>query len=90
MTDEALDSEAQAAVRALAEGEASLVQYLYLAERDYFTPDEVDVIVNDSAQTDDSFLDEYPPVLINNLAFPYVSGSRFVGELYLSLIHIWS
>ena len=82
LTDEALDSEAQAAVRALAEGEASLVQYLYLAERDYFTPDEVDVIVNDSAQTDDSFLDEYPPVLINNLAFPYVSGSRFVGELY--------
>ena len=82
LTDEALDSEAQAAVRALAEGEASLVQYLYLAERDYFTPDEVDAIVNDSAQTDDSFLDEYPPVLINNLAFPYVSGSRFVGELY--------
>jgi hypothetical protein len=66
----------------LAEGEASLVQYLYLAERDYFTPEEVDAIVNDSAQTDDSFLDEYPPVLINNLAFPYVSGSRFVGELY--------
>jgi hypothetical protein len=59
-----------------------LVQFLYLAERDYFTPDEVDAIVNDSAQPDDSILDEYPPVLINNLAFPYVSGSRFVGELY--------
>ena len=82
LTDEALDSEARAAVRALAEGEARLVQFLYLAERDYFTPEEVDAIVNDSAQTDDSFLDEYPPVLINNLAFPYVSGSRFVGELY--------
>ena len=82
LTDEALDSEARAAVRALAEGEAQLVQFLYLAERDYFTPDEVDAIVNDSAQPDNSILDEYPPVLINNLAFPYVSGSRFVGELY--------
>ena len=82
LTDEALDSEAQAAIRALAEGEAELVQFLYLAERDYFTEDEVDAIVNDPAQTDDSFLDDYPPVLVNNLAFPYVSGSRFVGELY--------
>jgi hypothetical protein len=34
-----------------------------------------------STRPDDS-LDDYPPVLINNLAFPYVSGSRFVGELY--------
>jgi hypothetical protein len=82
LTDEALDSEARAAIRALAEGEAQLVQFLYLAERDYFTPEEVDAIVNDPAQTDDSFLDEYPPVLVNNLTFPYVSGSRFVGELY--------
>mgnify|MGYP003377353946 CR=1 FL=1 len=76
LTDEALDSEAQAAIRALAEGEAELVQFLYLAERDYFSEDEVDAIVNDPAQTDDSFLDDYPPVLVNNLAFP------------LSLIHI--
>jgi len=82
LTDAALDSEAQAAIRALAEGEAELVQYLYLAENDYFTPEEVDAIVNDPAQTDDSYLDDYPPVLIDNLAFPYVSGSRFVGELY--------
>ena len=82
LTDEALDSEARAAIRALAEGEAELVQVLYLAERDYFTPEEVDAIINDPAQTNDSLLDDYPPVLINNLAFPYVSGSRFVGELY--------
>ena len=81
LTDDALDSEAQAAVRALAEGEAELVQYLYLSEG-HFTYDEIDAIVNDPEQTDDSFLDDFPPVLISNLVFPYESGSRFVGELY--------
>ena len=82
LTDDSLDSEAQAAVRALAEGEAELVQYLYLTQGDYFTQSEVDAILSDPGQTDDGFLQGLPPVLVNNMAFPYTSGVEFVVDLY--------
>jgi hypothetical protein len=82
LTDDALDSEARAAVRALAEGEAELVQYFFLFESDYFTQEEFDSIANDPDQTDSDFLDDYPPVLVNDLSFPYTSGVEFVVDLY--------
>ncbi|MBP6015163.1 MAG: hypothetical protein KA586_00430 [Candidatus Promineofilum sp.] len=82
LSDESLDSEARAAVRALAEGEAELVQYLYLFENDYFTDAEEEAILNDSEQADSDFLSEFPPVLINDLAFPYTDGVEFVIDLY--------
>ncbi len=82
LTDDELDSEARAAVRALAEGEAELVQYFYLFESDYFTQEEFDSIANARDQTGSDFLDDYPPVLVNDLSFPYTSGVNFVVELY--------
>ncbi len=82
LNNDSLDSEARAAVRALAEGEAELVQYLYLFESDYFTDVEMEAILNDPEQTDSDFLSEFPPVLINDLAFPYTDGVEFVIDLY--------
>lgn len=82
ISDESLDSEARAAIRALAEGEAELVQYLYLFEGDYFTDSEAEAILSDATQTDSGFLREFPPVLVNDLAFPYTDGVEFVIDLY--------
>ncbi len=83
LTDDSVDSEAQAAVRALAEGEAELVQYLYLTQGDYFSEAEVDEILADmDAQAGQDSFDDMPPILLSNLAFPYDSGSRFVEALY--------
>jgi hypothetical protein len=82
LSDDSLDSEQRAAVRALAEGEAELVQYLYLFEGDYFTQLEVDAIMNDPQRSDVGFLNDFPPVLVNNMAFPYTSGVDFVIDLY--------
>jgi hypothetical protein len=82
LSDESLDSEARAAVRALAEGEAELVQYLYLFESGYFTESEAEAILNDPEQTDGGFLRDFPPVLVNDLAFPYTEGVEFVIDLY--------
>ena len=69
-------------MRALAEGEAELVQYLYLFEGDYFTAREVDAILNDPEQNDSSYLRDFPPILVASLSFPYTSGVDFVAELY--------
>lgn len=82
LSNDSLDSESRAAVRALAEGEAELVQYLYLFESDYFTDAEGNAILNDQDQADSDFLRDFPPVLVNDLAFPYTDGVEFVIDLY--------
>ena len=82
LTDDALDSEARAAIRALAEGEADLVQTFYLFEGGFFTPDEVESILNQPALATSGFLRDFPPVLVNDLAFAYTSGGEFVYDLY--------
>lgn len=82
ISNDALDSEARAALRALAEGEAELVQYLYLFDGDYFSRAEAESILNDPGQTDSSYLNDFPPVLVNNMAFPYTDGVDFVAALY--------
>ena len=82
LTDDSLDSEARAAVRALAEGEAELVQFLYLTQGDYFSEAEVNEILADMEQSSDTLPEDVPPILLSNLAFPYDSGSRFVDALY--------
>ena len=81
LSDDSLDSERRAAVRALAEGEAELVQFLYLNEGDYFTAAEAEAIVS-AAEQGSPDLGDYPPVLINDLAFPYSSGVDFVLSFY--------
>lgn len=82
LTDDAVNSEFQAAVRALAEGEAELVQYLYLTEGSFFSDEETTAIIADAASAGSDDLDSYPPVLISSLIFPYSGGSRFVEALY--------
>ena len=69
-------------MRALAEGEAELVQFLYLTQGDYFSEAEVNEILADMQQPDTTLPEDVPPILISNLAFPYDSGSRFVDALY--------
>ncbi|CUS04466.2 protein of unknown function [Candidatus Promineifilum breve] len=83
LTDEALDSEARAAVRALAEGEAELVQSLYLFDNDFFTEEEIEAIRNNTGGEEQAdLLNTVPPVLINDMIFPYTAGVDFVVELY--------
>ena len=82
LTDDTVNSEFQAAVRALAEGEAELVQYLYLTEGSFFSDEETTAIIADAAAAGRDDLDDYPPVLISSLVFPYSAGSRFVQALY--------
>ena len=82
LTDDTVNSEFQAAVRALAEGEAELVQYLYLTEGSFFSDEETTAIIADAAAAGRGDLDSYPPVLISSLIFPYSDGSRFVEALY--------
>ena len=82
LTDDTVDSEAQAAVRALAEGEADLVQFLYLTEGGFFSEEETRAVVAEMTQSGSSDLDAYPPVLVSSLIFPYTSGAQFVDSLY--------
>jgi len=82
LSDDSLDSERRAAVRALAEGEAELVQQLYLFESNYFSESEREAIVTDLAGGSSEDLSAYPPVLINDLSFPYQSGTEFVLSFY--------
>ncbi len=79
--DESLDSEAQIALRALAEGDATLVQLLYL-EGDYFTATEraaVERYLRESATAETVPL---PAIVEQSLAFTYEAGFAFVLELY--------
>lgn len=81
LDDEELDSEASAALLALIEGEATLVQSLYLFEG-YFTFEEINEIFALSTETESPVLDSAPPVLANNLLFPYTAGLEFAQALY--------
>lgn len=81
IADETLDSEASAALRALAEGEAELIQGLYLYSG-YFSADEQAEILASFEQAADSSLDDIPPILLSNLSFPYNEGFEFVLTLF--------
>jgi hypothetical protein len=70
-------------VRALAEGEAELVQSLYLFDNDFFTEEEIEAIRNNAGGEEQAdLLNTVPPVLINDMIFPYTAGVDFVVELY--------
>ena len=81
LDDDSLDSEASMALSALAEGDATLVQSLYLIEG-YLSPDELLAALSESLDVDTSILDEAPPVLARELMFPYLEGVEFVQALY--------
>ncbi|MCI0394887.1 MAG: hypothetical protein L0332_14435 [Chloroflexi bacterium] len=81
LDDEMLDSEASFALRALAEGDATLVQTLYLFGG-YFSQAELGEILEAAGEVDTTVLDSGPPILARNLEFPYISGLEFVQALY--------
>ena len=67
------------AFRAFVEGEAELVQTLYI---DYFTAAELRELRN--APTDDSFsaiIESAPPIILAQTVFPYTAGLDFQGFL---------
>lgn len=81
IASEDLDSEASAALRSLAEGEAQLIQGLYLYGG-YFSSQEQEEIIASFEQADDGSLDDVPPILMSNLSFPYNEGFEFVFTLF--------
>jgi hypothetical protein len=81
ISDDSLDSEASFALRALAEGEASLVQYLYLIDG-YFSEEQQTEIFASFDEEGPAIYDELPPVIFNSFIFPYNEGFEFVLQLY--------
>lgn len=80
INDESLTSEQRLALRALAEGEATLVQVQYLLE--YFSQAEVNRLFATGLQSDQTILEQAPPILSASLSFPYEGGFEFVSFLY--------
>jgi hypothetical protein len=81
LTDTSLGYEGSMAIRALAEGEASLVQNLYV-EWGYFTREELAEIFNLTSRAHYPDVDYLPPVLVNTFNFPYTTGFEFAERLY--------
>lgn len=79
--DDTLDSEARAALRALAEGEAEWLQLQYILQG-YFNETELRALLDLATTQDTSLLEAAPDILRNDLAFPYEAGSAFVEALY--------
>ena len=77
LSDESIDSEARFALRALAEGEAELLQALYIP---YFSDEEIEQIRN-SFNGDNPF-EGAPPIFQETIFFPYSQGFDFVETLY--------
>ncbi len=68
-----------AALQALAEGDATYFQLVFLQER--LTPDEQAEAVMESLETDTTVLDSLPAWVGEDLAFPYEWGFGFVERL---------
>ncbi len=83
ISDEELDDESRFALRALAEGDATLVQIL-LINNNFFSAAEIIEIQAAFESGDTDLLDELPPILVNQLTFPYTAGLEFVMDLYFS------
>jgi hypothetical protein len=81
ISDDSVNSEARFALRSVAEGEATLIQLLYL-RAGYFTEDEVNSIFADINEQDTGILDELPPIIVSSFTFPYDTGFNFVLEMY--------
>ncbi|MBK9049768.1 MAG: serine/threonine protein kinase [Chloroflexi bacterium] len=83
LTETSLTTDANLALRGLAEGEAELVQNLYL-EGAFFTPEEQVELFNESniGSTQDTTGRDIPLILVAGFYFPYDSGGAFVNYLY--------
>jgi hypothetical protein len=81
LDEDTVDSEASLALLALAEGDATLVQSLYLISG-YMDPDELLEILTASMDIETPVLDSAPPILARELLFPYLDGVAFAEALY--------
>jgi hypothetical protein len=68
-----------AALTALAEGDATYFQLVYM--QDYLSPEDQLAAINESLQADTSVLDSLPNWVGEDLAFPYEWGFGFVERL---------
>lgn len=75
-----LDSEASAALRALAEGEARFVENVYITQ--YLNRAELAQLFQESADSDTAALSEVPQFMLDDLLFSYTDGLDFVTALY--------
>ena len=81
LSDDSLSSEEAFALQALAEGDATLVQTLYLTGG-YFDQQQLFELLGDAFDIDTAVLDSAPPILAHELEFPYISGLAFVQALH--------
>ena len=82
ITDTTLSSETNLAIRALAEGEAELVQEIYI-EQGFFTQEELIDIFNLISRTRQREVPNIPSVIVNSFLFPYTVGRDYAETLYL-------
>lgn len=75
-----LDSEAAFALRALAEGDATLLQIQYIEAGLFDFAELGEILAAESENAPD--LSGIPDFLINQLSFPYVQGSTFLQYVY--------
>jgi len=78
--EEEYDSEYLGAVRALVEGDATLLQQQFL--QTHYSVVETAALMQEMLEIDTSVLDAAPDVLRESLLFPYEHGLAFVGALY--------
>jgi hypothetical protein len=78
---ETLDLDARTAIRALIEGEAVLIQYLYL-QSESLDSSGLEEIVQGLVEMDSAILEVIPLYLRNEFEFAYSSGLDFVQYLY--------
>lgn len=80
--DDSLDSEASVALSALVEGDATMVQTIYIIEG-YLSTEELLAALAEAMEIETPILDNAPPVLARGLMFPYIEGMAFVEALYM-------
>ncbi|MFZ0543962.1 MAG: hypothetical protein WAM60_00895 [Candidatus Promineifilaceae bacterium] len=81
LSDDTIESDPAYALRALAEGDATLAQTLYISEG-YLTQEQLFEILGQTETFDTTVFDSAPPVLADELEFPYTGGLEFVQTLY--------
>jgi hypothetical protein len=80
---ENLDSDARLALRALAEGDATFLQHLYV-EDDFLSPAEKTALGEDLNSAAADIFSNVPPFLRSDYEFAYTAGLDFVQFLYES------
>jgi hypothetical protein len=80
ITDTTLSWDGNMAIRALAEGEAELLQEQYLA--DYLSQDQLVEIFNLVSRRRQSGTNNIPPILSTSFLFPYETGVEFARALH--------